>query len=133
MASQLLGRAFQNDPLMIYLAPNAARRERLLPSFFRIVLRYCLRYGIVYTTPDLAGVACCLPPGQTNPAIGRLILISLRNIRNIPVRLGLAGLRRFLRVSSYTDRAHEQAALGAHWYLWVLGVEPLHQGHGAGR
>ncbi|HXR65543.1 MAG TPA: GNAT family N-acetyltransferase [Ktedonobacteraceae bacterium] len=128
-ASQLLGRAFQDDPLMIYLTPNASRRARLLPSLFRVVLSYCLRYGVVYTTPDLAGVACCLPPGQTSLTIGRLALISMRHI---PGRLGPAGLWRFLYASHYADKIHNQTAPGTHWYLWVLGTEPHEQGHGVG-
>jgi ribosomal protein S18 acetylase RimI-like enzyme len=128
-ASELLGRAFEHDPLMLYLVPDARRRVGLLPAFFRIVLRYCLRYGIVYAAPDLAGVACCLPPGQTSPTLTRLTQIGLRGL---PPRLGLAGLRRFLRVSRYTDQAHAQATPGAHWYLWVLGVEPQAQGQGVG-
>jgi GNAT superfamily N-acetyltransferase len=128
-ASELLGRAFEHDPLMLYLVPNARKRARLLPAFFRIVLRYCWRYGVVYTAPDLTGVACCLPPGQTNPALTRLVQIALRGL---PPRLGLAGLLRFLRVSHYTDQAHAQAAASAHWYLWVLGVEPQTQGQGNG-
>src|SRR5579883_2893688 len=93
-ASQLLGRAFAEDPLMIYLVPAARKRASLLPALFRIVLRYCQRYGVVYAGPGLAGVACCLPPGQTNLTMARLIQTSLRGL---PPRLGLAGLLRFLR------------------------------------
>jgi len=49
-ASEVMARAFQNDPLLKYLVPNDVRRIRLLPSFFGTVVRYCLRYGEVYTT-----------------------------------------------------------------------------------
>jgi ribosomal protein S18 acetylase RimI-like enzyme len=124
----LLARAFQDDPLMVYVAPDKEKRRRLLPVLFRIVVRYCLRYGIIYTTPDLDGLICCLPPGQTQTT-GRLALISLSGM---PVQLGLVGLRRFLRASTYTDAAHKRAAPGAHWYIWVLGVDPPRQGHGFG-
>lgn len=128
-AAQLLGRAFQRDPLMLYFVPNAIRREHLLPSFFRVVLRYCSHYGRVYTTPELAGVACCLPPGQTNPTISRLIGIGLRGRPGWP---GLAALLRLARALILADQVHAQIAPGAHWYLWVLGVEPHNQGQGAG-
>lgn len=128
-AAQLLGNAFQNDPLMVYLTPNADKRSRLLPSLFGVVARYCLRYGTIYTTPDLDGVACCLPPGQTIPTIGRMLRSSLRGA---PVQLGLSGLLRFLHASKYMDETHEQVAASAHWYLWVLGVDPQRQGHGFG-
>lgn len=128
-ASQLLGKAFQDDPLMTYVVPAADARRRVLPSLFRVALRYCLRYGTVFTTENLEGVACCLPPGQTNPAIGRLARISLRGK---PGWFGLPGLLRFLRASRYMDRTHAQIVPGPHWYLWVLGVEPENQGQGTG-
>jgi GNAT superfamily N-acetyltransferase len=113
---------------MVYVLPNAQRRRQLLPVLFGVVVRYCLRYGAVYTTSRLDGVICCLPPGQTT-TIGRLALISLSDP---PLQLGLTGLRRFLRASSATEQAHKQAAPGAHWYIWALGVDPACQGYGVG-
>ena len=65
--AEVLARAFQNDPMLKYLVPDDIRRARLLPSFFGLVVRYCLRYGEVYTTANLEGVACWLPPGNTEP------------------------------------------------------------------
>lgn len=125
----MIGRAFQNDPFMVYLVPDPAKRKRFLPDLFRIMLRYCSRYGTVYTTADLAGAACCLPPGQTNPTIARLMGASMRSM---PILFNLARLRRFLQVTEITDREHIQTIPGEHWYLWVLGVEPQKQGQGIG-
>jgi acetyltransferase (GNAT) family protein len=127
-AAHLLARAFASDPFMVYAMPSSQRRSRVLPVLFRIIVRYCLRYGAIYATSNLDGVACCLPPGQT-ATIGRLALIS---VSAPPLQLGLTGLRRFLRVSTVAERAHTQAAPGAHWYLWALGVDPACQGRGRG-
>jgi GNAT superfamily N-acetyltransferase len=126
--AHLLARAFHNDPLMVHVLPNAQRRRRLLPVLFSIVVRYCLRYGVIYTTSGMEGVVCCLPPGQTT-TVGRLALVSLSDP---PLQLGVTGLRRFLRASSVTEQAHKQAAPEAHWYIWALGVEPACQGYGFG-
>jgi len=126
--AHLLAKAFQHDPLIAHVLPNVQRRRRLLPALFGIVVRYCLRYGVVYTTSGLEGVVCCLPPGQAT-TIGRLALISLSDP---PLQLGVTGLRRFLQASSYADQAHKQVAPGAHWYIWTLGVDPTYQGHGFG-
>ncbi len=128
-AATVLARAFHNDPLMQYLMPGETRRTRWLPSLFSIVVRYCLAYGEVYTTPGLDGVACWLPPGETNPSFVRLARIGRRSP---PVGMGLAGLRRFLRVARYTEEIHTHLAPQAHWYLWALGVEPACQGQGLG-
>src|SRR5437868_742361 len=66
-ASEVMARAFFRDPLYQYLIPDEARRKRLLPSFQDITIRYALRYGEVYTTPSLDGLACWLSPGHTTP------------------------------------------------------------------
>ncbi|HEU0004328.1 MAG TPA: GNAT family N-acetyltransferase [Ktedonobacteraceae bacterium] len=128
-AAAVLARAFHNDPMMQYLMPVEDRRARWLPSLFIIVVRYCLTYGEVHTTPALDGVACWLPPGETNPAFLRLARIGWRNP---PIGMRLAGLRRYLRVAHYLEEIHAHAAPQAHWYLWALGVEPAHQGRGYG-
>ena len=113
---------------MVYLIPHAEKRRQLLPALFRVVVRYCLRYGVIYTTPESDGLVCCLPPGQT-PTIVRLVLTGLRGA---PFQIGLAGLRRFLHAARYTDEAHARTVAGHHWYVWVLGVDPTCQGCGLG-
>ena len=128
-AATVLARAFHNDPLMKYLIPDEARRAGWLPSLFSIVARYSLAYGEVYTTPALDGVACWLPPGETNPPFLRLARIGRRSP---PLGMGLAGLRRYLRVAHYIEGIHSRMAPQTHWYLWALGVEPARQGRGLG-
>lgn len=125
----MLGRAFQDDPLMAYVVPRAARRAAVLPSFFRVVLRYCLRYGVVYIPQTPEGVACCLPPRQTQPSLIRLLRIVLGGALWLP---GPLELRRSLRAARYAEEAHACVSPTPHWYLWVLGVEPALQGQGTG-
>src|SRR5579884_1179475 len=91
--SDVLGRAFFDDPLMEYVLPDEARRRRVLPGYFGMAVRYCLRYGEVHTTPGLQGAACWLPPGNTFPSVARMLRIG---IHVSPFSLGLHGLRRTL-------------------------------------
>jgi len=128
-ASELLGRAFMKDPTWEYLAPGLARRARVLPPSFGITVRYSLRYGEVYTTPALDGVACWLPPGAASPSLSQLIRLS---IHGAPLELGLMGLLRYNAVENYTGEIHKRTLPGRHWYLWVIGVEPARQGQGIG-
>jgi len=130
-ASAVMGRAFQDDPGWQYLIPEDARRLRLLPTFFSIVVRYGLCYGEVYTTPALEGVACWLPPGNTTPLFSRLARIGIRDAR-LGLELGWAGFRRYMVMEAYVDAAHKQCAPGRHWYLWAIGVDPACQGQGIG-
>src|SRR5690242_13762627 len=76
-APEVLALAFRNDPMLKYLVPEDARRVRLLPSFFGTVVRYCLRYGEVYTTATVDGVACWLSPANPTPTIGRILRIGI--------------------------------------------------------
>jgi Acetyltransferase (GNAT) family len=128
-ASELLGRAFMKDPMWEYLAPGLARRARVLPPSFGITVRYSLRYGEVYTTPALDGVACWLTPGVASPSLSQLIRLS---IHGAPLELGLMGLLRYTTVENYTSEIHKRTLPGRHWYLWVIGVEPARQGQGIG-
>ena len=61
-AVDLLTRAFVDYPLMQYTVPDGVKRERATRALYAAVLRYTLRYGDTYTTPDVAGAACWLPP-----------------------------------------------------------------------
>jgi ribosomal protein S18 acetylase RimI-like enzyme len=130
-ASAVMGRAFQDDPAWQYLIPDHARRLRLLPSFFHIMVRYSLRYGEVYTTPALEGVACWLPPGNTTPLFSRLARIGIRDA-GLGLELGWAGFRRYTVMQAYIAAVHKQCIPGQHWYLWAIGVDPSCQGQGIG-
>lgn len=128
-ACVVMARAFQDDPLFCYLIPDDTRRARLLPSFHSITIRYAMRYGKVYTTPQVDGVACWLPPGRTTPTwLGTLRAA----LHGAPVSFGLSGLRRYLPIGNYTEKIHAQVAPGPHWYLWELGVDPSRQHQGIG-
>jgi ribosomal protein S18 acetylase RimI-like enzyme len=130
-ASEVLARAFQDDPAWKYLIPDASRRLRLLPSFFNIVVRYSLLYGEVYTTSSLEGVACWLPPGNTSPRFSRLVRLGFRHA-SLGFELGWTGFRRYASMENYDSTVHQQSVPGKHWYLWALGVDPRHQGQGIG-
>ena len=128
-ASATLARAFQEDPMMRYVLPNYARRARLLPWNFSVLLRYCLPYGEVLTTPDLSGVACWLPPGSgTKDAWGML----RSGMVLAPLKLGPAAFVRFMGLTAYMDAARERIVPTPHWYLFGIGVGPSRQGEGIG-
>jgi hypothetical protein len=127
-ASNVLCRAFYQDPLVRYILPDEARRTQVLPSFYRIVVRYALRCGEVSTTSNVDGVACWLTPGNTTGSSRRLLRVAPTAL----FTFRLSEQRRNTIYSRYTDEAHEQAISGPHWYLWGLGIEPSRQHQGLG-
>ncbi|HLJ34084.1 MAG TPA: GNAT family N-acetyltransferase [Ktedonobacteraceae bacterium] len=129
--SEAMSKAFRDEPAWVYLLPDGARRLRLLPSFFNILLRYSQRYGAVYTTTDSEGAACWLTPGNTTPLLHRLIRIGIREARP-GIDLGWAGFRRYMAMERCSETLHQQSVTGDHWYLWALGVDPVYQKQGMG-
>ncbi len=127
-ASSVLYNAFYQDPLVRYMLPDEGRRTQVLPSFYRIVVRYTLRYGEVYTTPEGEGVACWLTPRNTTVSTWRLLRVAPTALFSF----SFAEQQRNTIYSRYTDEAHEHAISGPHWYLWGLGVEPSCQHQGLG-
>ena len=128
-AYELMGQAFRDDQLLKYLVPADAKQARLGPSFVGKVVRYCLSYGEVHTTPALEGVACWLPPGHSSPT---LIGMLRTRLLTEPLKFGWAGFCRFTDMVAYTEKIHKRAVPGPDWYLWGLGVEPSEQGKGIG-
>jgi hypothetical protein len=65
-AADVLMRAFFADAGYEYVFPDLAERQRSLRRLWPALLGYGLLYGEVYTTPDLSGIACWIPPGNTD-------------------------------------------------------------------
>lgn len=130
-AAEMLTSAFQNDPMYAIILPDAILRARPLRSLWRAVIRCCLLYGEVYSTPDVRGVACWLPPGSTNISLWR----SLRaGLPQATMRFPGESRRRLMDLVGYTEDLHRRLMSTSHWYLMALGVDPLHQRQGiAGR
>jgi ribosomal protein S18 acetylase RimI-like enzyme len=128
-AAEVLARAFQSDPLMQYAFSEDARRPGAVLWLLGTVVRYCLSYGKVYTTPALNGVACWLSPGNTSLNIGRALRAGMFAA---PFELGLEAVSRLSRNLIYAGRVQRRAVKEPHWYLWALGVDPPWQGRGIG-
>jgi GNAT superfamily N-acetyltransferase len=123
--SRALAAAFQDDPVMAWIWPDADDRRARLPKLYRQGLRYMwLRNGLVYTTGDHAGAAVWAPPGKWK-------LGALRMVRLSPKLLAVAGraIFRVLRTSNMIERNH---LAEPHYYLFALGTTPAAQGRGVG-
>jgi GNAT superfamily N-acetyltransferase len=121
-----MARAFYDDPVMgRWLLPDESRRlERLERGFEFYIRRVYLRHEQCYTTGRLVGGALWLPPGRWK-------LGALEQLRLLPgmaraVRLTLPRLLRFL---SFLEAHHPHEP---HFYLPLVGVEPVAQGRGMG-
>src|SRR5690242_21781461 len=110
-ASDVLARAFQDDPAWVWLLPDADRRRRLLPWLFRV--GFDVSAADVWATPGpVVGAARWLGPGRTPMRVGA----TMRALVATPFRLGTA-TSRFLAYGRAVEMLRARVAPGPHWYL----------------
>jgi hypothetical protein len=106
-AADLLTRAFQDDPAYSHIFPDPAERARSLRSLWGGLLTVTLRYGQVYTTPGLHGVACWMPPGDGSNFLWQSLRTGFALQRPV---FGFSGAarKRFLDVIGHLERVRKQ-------------------------
>jgi len=127
-ASEVLSRAFRDDPEIVQFVPDATKRQRLLRSLFRVSLAHALRHGEVYTiSPAVEGVAVWLPSAASRSSLWALL-------RSGGLRLlfgtGWGFLCKMKEDDDFVRRLRRQLAPADHLYLALLGVDPEFQGKG---
>jgi len=123
-ASQMLARAFDDDPLTTWMFPDATTRRRRLPAWFASLIRPALDVDEVYVTERLQGLAFWYPPGTFPFGWKANATVGLSMVRLLRGRL-LSQLRGLLYLGSHHPKE-------PHWYLGMLGTDPQWQGKGSG-
>jgi ribosomal protein S18 acetylase RimI-like enzyme len=126
-ASDVLARAFADDPAWVWLLPDEARRARLLPWLFRVGFDVTAADVYVNAGGPVLGAARWLPPGRATMRIGP----TLRALVSTPLRLG-AATGPFLAYGRAVEQLRADVARGPHWYLAGIGVDPSAQRQGVG-
>ncbi len=128
-ARDTIGRAFENYNLMVYAAPNAARRLKGVTSLYGAILHDCFWHGEVFVLGDSRGLACWLPPPRAVPTFWRQ---ARSGMLALPWHFGLSGFRKLTAYDQVARRLHHDHAAMPHWYLAAIGVAPEFQGQGIG-
>ena len=128
-ASRILCRAFQEDPMLVHIVPDPGVRERVMPWFFDVTLRYGMLYGHVQVRAEQDGAAIWLTPGNTTMTPWRMVRTGLMSA---PFKFGIGGFQRMMDIVGTVEKAHKRLAAGEHWYLMGIGVDPSRQGRGVG-
>lgn len=126
MCSTLVG-AFIDDPVSVWIYPDASTRGGFLHEWYTMSVAAGLRSGRTYTAADNAAVAIWSPPsvpqlfghGREGIEMADMFERQLGD-RTRHVTDGLLGI----------ERAHPRHT--AHYYLAMLGTAPALQGRGLG-
>ena len=120
-----LAQAFQGDPALSWLLPNAAARARRLPLFFKVMAEQSRRRGTILASHDRGAVSLWYPPGKVvQPRFADL----LDNLRLVGVFR--SALPRGLKLAEAMYSHHPSPQ--EHDYLRYVGVAPEAQGKGWG-
>jgi ribosomal protein S18 acetylase RimI-like enzyme len=128
-AQDALERAFFDYPLMVYACPHEQARRRGVRSLYAVILRDAERYGEIYTTAGVEGIACWLPPGTPLPTLWREIRAGLLGL---PFAFGWKAFQCLLEYGQWHTKLHHEFMKGPHWFLATIGVDPASQGKGVG-
>ncbi|HVQ22760.1 MAG TPA: GNAT family N-acetyltransferase, partial [Candidatus Saccharimonadia bacterium] len=126
-AGRLLASAFMGDPGTAIVEPDRARHWETTRILFELEISSTL--GSVWASFDdrrLVGVAIWLAPGSIPEAFDAGMLSSARSV------LGDAATDRWLGMLDGFERVREEAIGAPHWFLALLGVDPVAQGRGVG-
>ncbi len=122
----MLARAFFDDPVAIWSCHPDVLRPAVLERFNGARVSHLLGDQEVWTTPDGSSAALWAPPQRwkTTPRqdleLSRCILHPRLLVRAPVIVAGLLGI----------ERRHPRTP--PHWYLAVLGTDPVAQGQGLG-
>jgi ribosomal protein S18 acetylase RimI-like enzyme len=126
--AQDLAAAFADDPVFQWFSRADERRAVARARFFRFLLGERVQGVGEVLRPASGGAAAVWMPSES---LGPTSMI--KELRALPVLLGLTGWSRFVRLLQLReamDRHHPMDR--PHAYLFFLGVTPEAQGHGVG-
>ncbi|WP_293310894.1 GNAT family N-acetyltransferase [Mycolicibacterium sp.] len=126
--ARVLGRAFQNDPVMMWMQPDATRRGAALAGFFGAVTRHhYLAGGGVEVAESESGVGAAAlwdPPGRWAVSSREQLAMLPAVIRAFRGRLGEG--------RALTEQMKAVHPEEPHWYLGIIGSDPEARGGGFG-
>jgi ribosomal protein S18 acetylase RimI-like enzyme len=128
-AAAVLGRAFHDNPGVRAILPDDAPdiRTQIVETGMRGFVSATLRVGeasVIKQQGKVVAVSLAYAPGGYPPPVWAELIIA-----SGALRAGLRRALRFARVDAFMRKRHLR---DAHFYLWVLGVEPEQQGRGHG-
>jgi GNAT superfamily N-acetyltransferase len=129
-AADVYSRVFFDYPQFVCYHPNRDWRTQHFTDYCEVGLRFALRYGEVYSTPDIKGLIGWFAPGLTH--FTTWMYLKIPGFLHQAILIGWKNLSRITACEDYAAKVHGEIMPGPHWYLWGLGVDLDRQGQGIG-
>lgn len=124
-AARTLARAFADDPMWVYIEPDAARRAELLPAFMGANVRYARLHRTALVTHDVDGVVLWLPPSPPD-------LDPDGSLSGFDAAERLMTADAHERYEAYMAHLAPLRPATPYAYVMLIGVEPAAQRGGVG-
>ena len=113
--------AFINDSVARWVYPDAQQYLTYMPAIVEAFGGRAFEHGSAYAAPDVHAAALWLPPGvePDNETMGQIMDESVA-----PERMN--------DLSGFVEKQSANHPDEAHWYLPLIGVDPVYQGRGLG-
>lgn len=129
-ASAVLADAFQNDPLWKKIFEGETDIKQKFSAFFETPIRYCLKYGDVYSNSEnIEGICAWVPGNLSRMTMWRLMRSGAFKSTIKMARLGKKMKPAFKQIEE--DRKKNMKGR-KFIYLQVIGVAPKFHGQGFG-
>jgi ribosomal protein S18 acetylase RimI-like enzyme len=121
MAISSLTAAFIKDPLVRYMYPDAEAYLAHAPALFDAYAGCAVDHEMAFEAGDYSALAMWMPPGEhaDGDVLGALLEKTMR-----PELLGPT-----FEILGQMEAHHPEEP---HWFLPMIGVDPVHQGKGLG-
>jgi ribosomal protein S18 acetylase RimI-like enzyme len=134
--SNLIARAFQTDPLFVYLYPDSTERKVKSVKFCEYMLLVGIKMGEVYiTSSENIGVAIWMAYYIKDHVLEKQPKEIIRRLRRV-MKDVFSDPQFTSRHNIFNDDVniafHNERAKYPHWDLTLIAVDPLHQGKGYG-
>ncbi|MBB3748644.1 ribosomal protein S18 acetylase RimI-like enzyme [Mycolicibacterium sp. BK634] len=127
--ARVMARAFQDDPVMAWVQPDAARRQAALPGLFSALTRHHFLAGrgteVAVSEDGVAAAALWDPPGRWMQSPREQLAMLPGVMRAFRGRLAAARTLTDLMKANHPEEPH--------WYLAMIGSDPTVRGGGFGR
>ncbi len=131
-AGRVLARAFVDDPLFVYVAPDEAQRRTALTPIMTTGVKIGMAAGGEVYRPfaALEGAAIWMPPWHPHVGEDEVREAGGHQMGSYVDEPGMARWGQAMR--GFDEQRAKAMGDFEHWYLMVLGVEPALQGRGVG-